>query len=312
MEDVIKIKETPGLEVLADTINHKEIENAKIIMAEILITPGSKLINHTLKESRFRQNYDLVVLAVQRFGETVSQKIGSLKLHIGDTLHVQGTQEDIDNNRISNEFSIIGDFRVNMFKEKKGIFAAVIFLIAVLAGTLEWAPLSITFMAAALLSVLSGAINVERVYQVINWKLLILIGGMTAFGTAMENSGASKFLAENILNLLGDLGPIYVLGGFVILVILLTQPMSNAAAALVVLPVAIDTANMMNADPRTFAIAIMLGASVSLIAPFEPSCILVFGPGKYKFMDFLKVGLPLTLILFILLMILVPIFWPFN
>lgn len=312
VENLIKIKESTELDVLADTIKHKEIQNEKIILAELIITPGSSLINRSLKEARFRQNYDLVVLAVQRFGGIVSQKIGGLHLKIGDTLLVQGTQEDIDNNRVSNEFSIIGDFRVNMFKEKKGIFAAGIFLVAVLAGTLEWAPLSITFMAAALLTVLSGAINVERVYQVINWKLLILIGGMTAFGTAMENSGASKFLAENILNLLGDFGPMYVLGGFVLLVILLTQPMSNAAAALVVLPVAIDTANMMNADPRTFAIAIMLGASVSLIAPFEPSCILVFGPGKYKFSDFLKVGLPLTLILFILLMILVPIFWPFQ
>ncbi len=312
VEDLIKIKESPQLHVLADTIKHKEIESGKVIMAELIITPGSGLINRSLKEARFRQNYDLVVLAMQRFGGTVSQKIGGLKLKIGDTLLVQGTQEDIDNNRASNEFSIIGDFRINMFKEKKGIFAAIIFLVAVIAGTLEWAPLSITFMAAALLTVLSGAINVERVYQVINWKLLILIGGMTAFGTAMVNSGASTFLAENILNLLGDLGPMYVLGGFVILVILLTQPMSNAAAALVVLPVAIDTANLMNVDPRTYAIAIMLGASVSLIAPFEPSCILVFGPGKYKFMDFLKVGLPLTIILFILLMVLVPIFWPFN
>lgn len=312
VEDLIKIKESPELDVLADTLSHKEIENEKIILAELLITPGSRLINRSLKEARFRQNYDLVVLAVQRFGGTVSQKIGGLQLKIGDTLLVQGTQEDIENNRASNEFSIIGDFRVNMFKEKKGIFAAVIFLLAILVGSLGWAPLSLTFMAAALLTVLSGAINVDRVYQVINWKLLILIGGMTAFGTAMENSGASNFLAENILNLLGDLGPMYVLGGFVILVILLTQPMSNAAAALVVLPVAIDTANLMNVDPRTFAIAIMLGASVSLIAPFEPSCILVFGPGKYKFSDFLKVGLPLTLILFILLMILVPIFWPFQ
>lgn len=311
VENLIKIKESPQLHVLADTIKHKEIESGKVIMAELIITPGSGLINRSLKEARFRQNYDLVVLAVQRFGGTVSQKIGGLKLKIGDTLLVQGTQEDIDNNRATNEFSIIGDFRVNMFKEKKGIFAAIIFLMAVIAGTLEWAPLSITFMAAALLTVLSGAINVERVYQVINWKLLILIGGMTAFGTAMVKSGASNFLAENILKLLGDLGPMYVLGGFVILVILLTQPMSNAAAALVVLPVAIDTANLMNVDPRTFAIAIMLGASVSLIAPFEPSCILVFGPGKYKFMDFLKVGMPLTLILFILLMILVPILWPF-
>src|SRR5690606_18651977 len=206
VEDLIKIKESRGLNVLADTLGHKEIENEKIFMAEILITPGSRLIDRTLKESRFRQNYDLVVLAVQRFGGIVSLKIGNLKLRVGDTLLVQGTQDDIDKNRNSNEFSVVGDFRVNMFKEKKGIFAAVIFLVSILAGTLEWAPLSITFMTAALLIVLSGAINVERVYQVINWKLLILIGGMTAFGTAMQNSGASEFLARHILQLLGDLG----------------------------------------------------------------------------------------------------------
>ncbi len=310
MDDLIKIKEAVGLDVLADTIGDKVVENEKIILAELLILPGSRLINRTLKEARFRQNYDMVVIAMQRFGGTVSQKIGGLQLKVGDTLLVQGTQENIDANRNSSDFSIVGDFRVNLFKEKKGVFAASVFLLAVLAGTLNWAPLSICFLTAALLTVLSGAINVERVYQVINWKLLILIGGMTAFGTAMENSGASKYLAENIINLLGDFGPLFVLGGFVILVIVLTQPLSNAAAALVVLPVAMEAAVMLDANPRTFAIAIMLGASVSLIAPFEPSCIIVFGPGKYKFSDFLKIGLPLTLILFVLLMIFVPIFWP--
>ncbi|PZD79179.1 SLC13 family permease [Mesonia sp. K7] len=309
IEDVIKIKEASGLEVLADTIAQKEEPNEKVVMAELLITPSSKLINRSLKKSRFRQNYDLVVLAIQRFGEPVSQKIGDIKLRIGDTLLVQGTQEDIDKNRNSTQFSVVGDFKVNMFKEKKGIFTAIVFLLAIIAGTFGWTPLSIAFMAAALLTVLSGAIHVDRAYEIINWKLLILIGGMTAFGSAMQNSGASKYLAENITNLLGDFGPMYVLGGFVILVILLTQPMSNAAAALVVLPVALDTAQMLNADPRTFAIGIMLGASVSLIAPFEPSCILVFGPGKYKFIDFLKVGLPLTLLLFLILMALVPFFW---
>src|SRR5690606_4677278 len=130
VDNLIKVKESPELDVLADTINHKEIENKKIILAELLITPGSQLINRSLKEARFRQNYDLVVLAVQRFGGTVSQKIGGLQLRIGDTLLVQGTQEDIDNNRDSTDFSLIGDFRVTMFKEKKGIFAAIIFLLA--------------------------------------------------------------------------------------------------------------------------------------------------------------------------------------
>lgn len=310
VEILIKIKESEELDVLADTIGDKEIMSKKVLLAELLIMPGSSLINRTLKESRFRQNYDLVVLAVQRFKGAVSQKIGGIQLRVGDTLLVQGTQEDIDANRKSTDFSVVGDFRVNLFKERKGIFTASVFLLAVVAGSLGWAPLSISFMAAALLTVISGAINVERVYQIINWKLLILIGGMTAFGTAMENSGASKYLAEITIDLLGNLGAMYVLGGFVVLAIILTQPMSNAAAALVILPVAMETALMMDANPRTFAIAIMLGASISLITPFEPSCILVFGPGKYKFSDFLKIGLPLTLILFVILMIFVPLFWP--
>lgn len=199
-----------------------------------------------------------------------------------------------------------------MFKERKGIFAAGIFLLAIIAGSLEWVPLSIAFLTAALVTVIVGALSVERAYETMNWKLLILIGGMSAFGTAMHNSGASEFLANSIIGILGDLGTTWVLTGFVILVILLTQPMSNAAAALVILPVAMDAAEILQADPRSFAIAIMLGASVSLITPFEPSCILVYGPGKYKFMDFIKAGVPLTIILLVIIMILVPIFWPLD
>lgn len=309
-EDLIKIKESSGLQVLADTISDEEIQSAKIRLAEVLITPGSRLLDRTLKEARFRQNFDLVVLAIHRLEDTVSQKIGNLKLKIGDVLLVQGTQETINANRNSTDFSFIGDFRITMYKERKGILSAIIFIVAVLAGSLELVPLSVAFLTAALLVVMVGALNAERIYKVMDWKLLILIGGMSAFGTAMQNSGASEFLATNIIHLLGDFGVIYVLSGFVVLVIILTQPMSNAAAALVVLPTAIEAAQMLNADPRTFAIAVMLGASVSLVTPFEPSCILVYGPGKYKFIDFIKVGVPLTIILIVLIVLLVPVFWP--
>ncbi|WP_026933265.1 SLC13 family permease [Christiangramia echinicola] len=310
VDDLIKVKEYTGLEVHADTITNKEIQSDKIRLMEVLITPGSPLLNRSLQDTRFRQNYDLVVLAIHRFNGMVSQKIGSLNLKIGDVLLVQGTEEATNAIRNSTEFSVMGDFRVNMFKERKGIFAAGIFLLAIIAGSLEWVPLSIAFLTAALVTVIVGALSVERAYETMNWKLLILIGGMSAFGTAMHNSGASEFLANSIIGILGGLGTTWVLTGFVILVILLTQPMSNAAAALVILPVAMDAAEILQADPRSFAIAIMLGASVSLITPFEPSCILVYGPGKYKFMDFIKAGVPLTIILLVIIMILVPIFWP--
>ncbi len=310
LDDLMKVKESSGLEVLADTISSKEIQGGNIRLGEVLVIPGSPLIDQSLKEVRFRQNYDLVVLALHRHEFTASQKIGNIKLKIGDVLLVQGTEDTFEANRNSKDFSFIGDFRVNMFKERKGIISAIIFLLAVLLGSLGWVPLSIAFLTAALSVVLAGALSMERAYQVMDWKLLILIGGMSAFGTAMHNSGAAEFLANGIIQLLGGFGERYVLGGFVLLVILLTQPMSNAAAALVVLPVALEAAHILEASPRSFAIAIMLGASVSLITPFEPSCILVYGPGKYRFIDFIKAGLPVTLILFLLIMVLVPLFWP--
>lgn len=310
VEDLIKVKESTGLEVRADTIKDIAIQSDKIRLAEVLITPGSRLLDRSLKEARFRQNFDLVVLAIHRREETISQTIGNLRLKIGDVLLIQGTEETLNANRNSVEFSFIGDFKVTMFKERKGILSALIFLVAVIAGSLKVVPLSIAFLTAALLVILVGALSIDRAYRIMDWKLLVLIGGMSAFGTAMVNSGASEFLATNIIHLLGGYGVRYVLAGFVILVIILTQPMSNAAAALVVLPVALEAAQLLNADPRSFAIAIMLGASVSLITPFEPSCILVYGPGKYRFVDFMKVGVPLTMVLFLLIIWLVPYFWP--
>jgi di/tricarboxylate transporter len=169
--------------------------------------------------------------------------------------------------------------------------------------------LSIAFLLAALATVLSRCITIERAYEVIEWRLLILIAGMTAFGTAMEKTGAAALLGHWIDIGLDPFGTIAVMAGFFVLTILLTQPMSNAAAALVVLPVAMSAARELGANERTFAIAIMLAASISFIAPFEPSCLLVYGPGRYRFMDYLKTGIGLTLILAVVVVLLIPLFW---
>jgi di/tricarboxylate transporter len=135
---------------------------------------------------------------------------------------------------------------------------------------------------------------------------------MTAFGTAMNESGAAAFLADNIVKWLSPGGDLLILAGFLVLTVLLTQPMSNAAAALVVLPIAMEAAELLGADQRSFAVAIMLAASVSFIAPFEPACILVYGPGKYRFFDFVKVGASLTAVLLVIVLLLVPALWPLR
>jgi di/tricarboxylate transporter len=177
---------------------------------------------------------------------------------------------------------------------------------------LGWVPLPIAVLGAGLVAIFSRAITIDEAYAFVDWRLLILIGGMTAFGLAMQESGAATFLADRIVALLSPWGELAVVAGFLVLTVLLTQPMSNAAAALVVLPVALEAAEALGADPRSFAIAILLGASVSFVTPFEPSCLLVYGPGKYRFRDFVVVGLPLTVILIVVVLVLLPRLWPLH
>ena len=167
-------------------------------------------------------------------------------------------------------------------------------------------------MLGAVAAVLVGAIRTEEAYRFVDWRLLVLIGGMTAFGTAMSKTGAADFLAGFVTNLLSPLGVVGVMAGIFFLTVILTQPMSNAAAALVILPVALEVAHDLGANPRTFAITVMLTASVSFITPFEPACLLVYGPGKYRFLDFAKVGVGLTILLAIVVLWMIPRLWPIS
>ncbi|AKD01852.1 SLC13 family permease [Pontibacter korlensis] len=310
LDNLMKVKETKGIDIMADVILEKDLQTDNIRLAELLVARQSNLIGRTVKEVNFLQRYGLVVLAISRHGETLRSKIGSIHLQLGDLLLVQGSPERLSQLRNSNNLALLDEFEPLLFKKRKGIIAISCFIVAILLGTLELLPLSIAFLLAALCTILFRCIGSEKAYAAIDFKLLILIGGMTAFGTAMENSGAADFLAEGIVDLLGALGKVAVLGGFILLTVILTQPMSNAAAALVVVPVALRTAESLGSDPRAFAIAIMLAASVSLVTPFEPACILVYSPGKYRFFDFIKVGSPLTLLLMIAILMMVPVIWP--
>jgi di/tricarboxylate transporter len=209
-------------------------------------------------------------------------------------------------------FAVLDEYEPPTLRWQQGLFTAGVFLVAIIAGSVGWVPLSIAFLCAAVLIVLAGALPGDQVREVIDWRMLILIGGMTAFGTAMEKTGTAAWLAEWVVYALRPMGDLAILGGFFVLTILLTQPMSNAAAALVILPVAMSAATEIGADPRTFAIGVMLAASISFIAPLEPSCVIVYGPGRYRFMDFVRVGGLLTLILMLVVLPLVPLLWPLR
>lgn len=317
-EGLMRAKRIRGLRIRADLLlGDEELEAGDLRIAEALVAPSSDLVGQTLKEARFRQRFGVTALALHRGGEPVPEpegpaKLGRIRLRGGDLLLVQGPVERIATLRRNRDLWVLDSAApVDAPRPKRGLVVAAALVTAVVVGGLGTLPLSVAFLAAALVAVLARAVTVEEAYKAVEWRLIVLIAGMTAFGTAMESSGAADFLAGGVVGLLQDLGPHAVLAGFAVLTILLTQPMSNAAAALVVLPVALSAAAELGVSGRPFAVALTLAASLSFITPLEPSCLLVYGPGKYHFRDFTVAGAPLTLLLLAVVLLLVPRLWPF-
>ncbi len=313
VSDLIRVKETAGIEIKADA-KLSDLESEEIKIVEAMVTPQSDLIDQTLKESNFRARYGMIALAINRHGHPLREKIGHIRLRMGDLLLIQGPADRMDDIRRHPDLWMLEELSPALYKKSKGLYTLAFFLSAIIIGGLGLVPLSIAFLGAAVLTILFRCITAEEAYEFIDWRLIILIGGMTAFGTAMDDkhTGAAQFLANLIVANLQPYGEMVILAGFFFITMLLTQPMSNAAAALVVLPVALETAQGLGASERTFAIAIMLAASVSFVTPFEPSCILVYGPGKYKFLDFVKVGILLTVLLMAIILFMVPMLWPLR
>ncbi len=311
VSDLMKVREIEGITIKSDRVfDDTDLEDSGVKIAEVQVGKSAKVAGRTLVDLDLRKRHGVTVLAMFRHGRTFAQQMNAISLHEGDVLLVRADSSRLSMLQESLGMTVMEEVRGRPANPQKGLLILSLFVGAVLCGSLGWLPLSAAFLVAAVLCVLLGAVSAERAYQFIDWRLLILIGGMTAFGVAMEKTGTAEYLSQLILQIFSPLGVHGILAGFFIVTIILTQPMSNAAAALVVLPVAIKTAQLIGCEPRTFAIAIMLAASISFIAPLEPSCILVYGPGKYKFMNFVKVGLGLTVVLSVLVLSLLTVFWP--
>lgn len=312
-EGILQVKDTAGIEIRPDVkLGYEDLVSETTKIVEALIMPGSGLAGRTIKELDFRRRFGLTVIAIYRRGHTLATKISGLPLRAGDVLLVQGRPDRFRFLADNADLFILQEMEHQPARRRKGLWAVGIFLVAVAASSFGWVPLPIAFLLASLGVIATRLITMEEAYNLIDWRLLILIAGMTSFGVAMNKTGAAEFLAGLVVDWVSPLGVTTVMLAFVVLTMLLTQPMSNAAAALVVLPVAMTTATQLGLDPRTFAILITLAASLSFVTPFEPSCLIVYGPGKYRFRDFVVAGLPLTILAVVILMVLVPMIWPLR
>jgi di/tricarboxylate transporter len=311
-EDILKIKDTAGIDIKADVkLADPELEDKDTGMVEMIILPGSPLIGRTLKGQRFREHYGLQVLGVNRHGEMVHRKVSLLTLHMGDVLLVQGPLAKIEEAADDPTFRLLGELSTARPKTRRAPIAIGIFVSVLALATFEVLTLPVAMMLGALLVFATRCITPQEAYCDVEWKAIILIGSMLALGVAMESTGAAAYLSGIIVNAVGS-NPILLLSGFFFLTVFLTQPMSNQAAAIVVLPIALQTAYHLGLNPRAFGMTIAFAASCSFITPLEPSCIMVYGAGRYRFADFLKVGTLLTLIIYLIVILLVPLVWPLN
>ncbi|HNT74179.1 MAG TPA: SLC13 family permease [Anaerolineae bacterium] len=286
------------------------IQTEDIQTVEAILLPRSPFIGRTLRDIRLRQTYGLQVLGLNRHGTSIYRKLSTVRFGTGDQWLVQGPRAIIAELDRENVFRVIDDLNIQSPKRQRAPLTVAIFAGVLLIAALNLLPLAAAIWAGVLLVFITGCINPSTAYRTIEWKVLMVIGSMLALGRAMEYTGTAAFLAHQIIAAIPQAHPLVLLSVFFGLTMALTQPMSNQAAAAIVLPIALETALQLGLNPRAFAIMIAVGASCSFITPLEPACLIVYGPGRYKFMDFVKVGLFLTLLIYVIAIVMVPWLWP--
>jgi len=291
----------------------------EIGIAEVVLMSNSKLVNQTIKNSGFREKYNINILGIQRHKEYILQNLKDEKMQAGDALLVQGEWNNIARlNEEQSEWVVVGQPLAEASKvtlDYKAPLAAVIMVLMVVCMAFDSIPVApvTAVMSAAVLMVLTGCFrNVEEAYKTINWQTIVLIGAMLPMSLALEKTGAATMISNGFVNGLGDFGPTVLLAGIYFGTSLLTLFISNTATAVLFTPIAFYVATKMGVSPYPFLFAVTVGASMCFASPFStPPNALVMSAGRYTFMDYIKVGLPLQIIMGIVMVLVLPLIFPF-
>jgi di/tricarboxylate transporter len=291
----------------------EEPDRAAFELAEVVLAPTSGLRGNTLRQIDFRSRFGLAVLAIRHHGETLFSRLGDVRLDFGDSLLIQGSVNKINLLRHERDFMLLDMPPLETRRTNKAPMSIAILLGVLIVVTAGWLHVASAMFIGALLMVLSGTLTMDEAYRSIEWKAVFLIAGMLPLGLAMESTGTARLLADQIVGLVGDWGPLAVMMGIFVLTGLLTEVMSNAAATVLAVPIAIDAALGMGVDPHSFVMAIVIAASTSFLMPIGHQVnVLVFGPGGYRFFDYTKVGVGLNLVMLLLTALILPLIWPLT
>jgi di/tricarboxylate transporter len=311
-DNLLKARTSLGLTIEAERkLDLHRLEPGNVQIIEATLAPQSSLIGRSLRQVRFRDVYGFTALAIWRHGEVLTQRLRDLPLAFGDALLLQGPRHRIPHLQEGRDFLVLEPFDTARFRRKKAPIALAALLLAVLLVIFGGMHISLAMVIASMIMILSGSLTIDEAYESIDWRTVFLVAGMLPLGIAMQETGTAQFLADQMLDLLGSLGPLALLAGTYVLAALITQVMSNAAAMVLIVPIAVDTALGLGANHITFTMAVVIGAATSFLSPVgHKANVLVFGPGGYKFFDYTRVGAPLTVVLLIVSMIFIPLIWP--
>jgi di/tricarboxylate transporter len=289
------------------------VESTAVGLAVVAIAPNASVAKRTLRELRFREKHGLSVLALWRQGEIIRDRLATERLLQGDALLVHGPREKLRLLDREPDFIVLSEDVSSEVRHPEKAPLAVAILVGVIAAALTgWLPIYIAAPIGAALMVLVGCLGMDEAYQEIEWRAVFLIAGMLPLGLAMEKSGAAVYIAGLVVVTIGELGPLAVLGGLSALAVAGAQVMPTPAVALLLAPIAIDTAVQIGISPLSLVMGVAVGASTSFVSPVtHPANVLVMGPGGYRLIDYVKVGAGLTVVVLAVLLLVVPLVWPF-
>ncbi|MGB6221463.1 SLC13 family permease [Haloferula sp.] len=302
---------TDGLVLLPEKVGEDGV-GTEVMTVEAIIGSQSALIGKTVRNSNMRRKYGVVVMAVHRKGVNLKEGYRDLTLAFGDTLLLEGPIHGLAQLRKEDDFLSLNESLVKTPRKSKIVLAIAALTVAVALSAFGVMSITSAALIAAVAVTLLGCLEVKDAYRSIEWNILFLIYGMLGIGLAMEKTGGAELIANQLVELTSGFGPIFVLAAIYLLASLLTEVVTNNAVAIILTPIVISIATSMNVDPRPFIVAVMFGASASFITPIGyQTNTYVYGAGGYKFSDFLRVGVPLNLVLWGAATILIPRFWPF-
>jgi len=323
-EDIAQFANHQKLTIISDDIIEKdysvtleELTTPEIGIAEILIPSNSRHINQLVKHSGFRENYNVNILGIQRKGTYVLNELKEEKIKSGDAILIQGEWKHIARLSLDHEDVVVvgqpAKAAASIPLIHKAPIAALIMVLMIVGMIVNVVPAVVCVMVAAIMMVVTGCLpNMESAYKTVNWESIVLIGAMIPMSTAIEKTGAAALLSEKLVIGLGGYGPLVLLAGVYFATSMMTLFVSNTACAVLFAPIALSAAIALDVNPVPFMLAVSIGASMCFAVPFStPPNALVMGVGKYKFMDYVKVGLPAQILLGVVMVLTLPLVYPF-